>query len=63
MDSLADYVSDDELAIEPLNELGWQVETISWRDSAVDWNDFCAVIIRTPWDYQKYPNKTYSKKN
>ena len=55
MDSLADYVSDDELAIDPLTELGWNVETISWRDKSVDWDDFCAVIIRTPWDYQREP--------
>lgn len=57
MDSLENYVSDDELAIPFLNELGWQVETISWRDSAVDWNDFESVIIRTPWDYQKSPDE------
>lgn len=55
MDSLAGYVSDDTLAIEPLNELGWQVETVSWRNVRVDWNDFAAVIIRTAWDYQKSP--------
>jgi len=55
MDSLADYVSDDELAIEPLRELGWNVETVSWRDKTVDWNDFEAVVIRTPWDYQREP--------
>ena len=57
MDSLENYVSDDELAIAPLNELGWQVETISWRDKTVDWNDFECVIIRTTWDYQKSPNE------
>ncbi len=57
MDSLENYVSDDELAIPFLNELGWQVETISWRDSAVDWNDFECVIIRTTWDYQKSPDE------
>jgi glutathione synthase/RimK-type ligase-like ATP-grasp enzyme len=57
MDSLENYVSDDELAIPFLNELGWQVETISWRDSLVDWNDFECVIIRTPWDYQQSPQK------
>lgn len=57
MDSLENYVSDDELAIPFLNELGWQVETISWRDSTVVWNDFEAVIIRTPWDYQKSPDE------
>jgi hypothetical protein len=55
MDSLAGYVSDDELAVEPLRNLGWNVETVSWRDKTVDWNDFEAVIIRTPWDYQREP--------
>ncbi len=57
MDSLENYVIDDELAIPFLNELGWKVETISWRDKTVDWNDFTAVIIRTTWDYQKSPDK------
>ncbi len=57
MDDLAGYVSDDELAIEPLNDLGWDVETVSWRDETADWNDFEAVIIRTPWDYQQDPEK------
>jgi glutathione synthase/RimK-type ligase-like ATP-grasp enzyme len=55
MDSLEGYVSDDELAIEPLQNLGWNVETISWRDKTINWNDFEAVIIRTPWDYQREP--------
>ncbi len=55
MDNLAGYVSDDELAIEPLEKLGWIVKTVSWRDKTVDWNDFAAVIIRTTWDYQKFP--------
>lgn len=55
MDSLENYVADDELAIAPLGELGWQVETVSWRKADVDWNDFHAVIIRTPWDYQRDP--------
>lgn len=56
MDNLAGYVSDDELAIEPLQKLGWRVKTISWRDQTVDWNDFTTVIIRTTWDYQKSPD-------
>jgi len=57
MDSLENYVSDDELAVPFLNELGWQVETISWRNKTVNWNDFEAVIIRTTWDYQKSPDE------
>lgn len=56
MDDIEGYVFDDDLAIPHLNELGWDVDTVSWRDKAVDWNDFEAVIIRTPWDYQKDPH-------
>lgn len=55
MDSLDGYVSDDGLAISPLRELGWEVETISWRSKTADWNAYEAVIVRTPWDYQKDP--------
>jgi hypothetical protein len=55
MDYLGHYVADDDLAIGPLNELGWHVDTVSWRDRSVDWNNFEAVIIRTPWDYQRDP--------
>jgi glutathione synthase/RimK-type ligase-like ATP-grasp enzyme len=55
MDDLSGYVFDDELAVEPLEKLGWRVRTVSWRDQEADWNDFAAVIIRTTWDYQKYP--------
>ena len=57
MDSLDGYVSDDELAIGPLAELGWDVVTVSWRDETVDWNIFEIVVIRTTWDYQRDPKK------
>lgn len=56
MDSLEGYVSDDELAIPDLNQLGWDVCTVSWRDRSVDWNDFEITVIRTTWDYQRYPD-------
>jgi glutathione synthase/RimK-type ligase-like ATP-grasp enzyme len=55
MDDMAGYVSDDELAVEPLTSLGWHVETVSWRETGVDWSRFDLVVIRTTWDYQKYP--------
>ncbi|HRI02344.1 MAG TPA: hypothetical protein PLL77_01265 [Pyrinomonadaceae bacterium] len=57
MDSLEGYVADDELAVEPLAQLGFKVDTISWRDTTVDWNDYEAVVIRTPWDYQRSPDE------
>jgi glutathione synthase/RimK-type ligase-like ATP-grasp enzyme len=57
MDDLGDYVSDDELAIEPLRKIGWEVKTVSWRDERFDWTKFEAVIIRTTWDYQNEPEE------
>lgn len=55
-DNLEGYVFDDDLAIEPLRKLGWEVSTISWR-ADVDWDEFAAVIIRTTWDYQDSPEE------
>ena len=46
-----DYVIDDEHAIEPLADLGWQVSTVSWRQTETPWSEFDAVIIRSTWDY------------
>ncbi|MBK6751007.1 MAG: hypothetical protein IPG67_13640 [Acidobacteria bacterium] len=57
MDDMGQYVADDDLAIAPLEELGWKVETVSWRDASVDWNHFEIVVIRTPWDYQRSPDE------
>lgn len=52
MDSLEDFEAYDDLLEQPLAALGWQMEMVSWRSETVDWDDFHAVIIRTPWDYQ-----------
>jgi len=51
MDNLKGFVSDDVLAIEPLQKLGWTVQTLSWRQP-YDWNLFDMVVIRSTWDYQ-----------
>ncbi|QQS32352.1 MAG: hypothetical protein IPM50_11870 [Acidobacteriota bacterium] len=57
MDDLAGYVSDDDLAVPHLAELSIRTDILSWRQTAVAWRAFDAVIIRTPWDYQKYPQE------
>lgn len=54
MTHLGDYVTDDELAVEPLARRGWQVEFVPWREPA-DWNRYDAVVVRSPWDYQSFP--------
>lgn len=56
MDDMGDFVTDFELSIEPLGELGWQVETVPWR-SGPDWNRFEAVYICTPWDYPQHADE------
>jgi len=51
LDDRGDFVIDDEHAIAPLADLGWQVSTLSWRQLALPWSQFDAVIIRSTWDY------------
>lgn len=46
-----DFVIDDELAIGPLEALGWKVSTVSWRQADEPWSHFDAVVIRSTWDY------------
>ena len=52
MDSLEDFVCYDELLIEPFRLAGWHVDTISWKEDNVDWNQYDVLNIRSTWDYQ-----------
>jgi hypothetical protein len=51
LDERGDFVIDDEHAIAPLAELGWEVSTLSWRQTGIPWSRFYAVVIRSTWDY------------
>lgn len=53
MADMGDFVTDFHLSFAPMKELGWQVETVAWR-SKLDWNEFDAVYICTPWDYPDF---------
>lgn len=55
MDNLDDFVCYDQLLFDPLENLGWSVHDVSWRDTHTDWNQFDVVIIRSTWDYQDDP--------
>jgi len=52
MDDLSDFECYDNLLDQPLEQLGWQTQLVSWRSENVNWHQFDAVIIRSPWDYQ-----------
>lgn len=51
MDDTAGWSIDADLAIEPLQRLGWAIETVPWRQKDRVWSRFDAVYIGTPWDY------------
>lgn len=54
MQDPGDYVTDYDLSFAAMATLGWQVETVCWRDASLDWNHFDAVYICTPWDYPQH---------
>ena len=54
LSDLGDFVTDDELAVEPFARRGWRVEFVPWRDPTVDWDRFDAVVVRSTWDYQSH---------
>ena len=51
LDEQGDFVIDDELAVLPMADLGWEVSTLSWRQAETPWATFDAVVIRSTWDY------------
>ncbi|HEX3130254.1 MAG TPA: hypothetical protein VH394_23160, partial [Thermoanaerobaculia bacterium] len=53
LDAPEGWVTDDDLAHEPLAALGWEVTTLPWNRPGVDWSRFEAVVIRSTWDYHK----------
>lgn len=54
MDKLDDFFVYDELLIPHFEQAGWQVSSVPWRETT-DWDNFDAVIVRSPWDYQQSP--------
>ena len=56
MEDLSDFVAYDHLLYEPLAALGWEVVNVPWT-ADVDWTKYDAVVIRSPWDYQKQPSR------
>lgn len=53
MDNLEAFDCYDHLLYKPFRQFGWSVEEVSWRTKQVNWDQYEAVIIRSPWDYQK----------
>ena len=57
MDDMGDYVTDADLSIEAMAARAWVVDMVTWQDASVNWDDYDAVYICTPWDYPQHPGK------
>ena len=53
MDNLVESNNEDKLLDQPMLDIGWKTEHVSWRNSSVKWEKYQAVIIRSTWDYQE----------
>ena len=49
------FVTDDDLAVPPLSDLGIELEFVEWR-RPTPWDRFDAVVIRSTWDYMLDPH-------
>lgn len=56
-DQLEDFFVYDHLVKPHLEDLGWQVDEVSWHDEGHDYNQYDVVVVRSTWDYQSFPNK------
>lgn len=57
MDNTAGWSIDSDLSFEPMHALGWSIDMIPWRSNAIDWEQYDAVYICTPWDYPDDPDR------
>lgn len=52
-----DFVTDYDVSFSAMAELGWDVDTVAWRDPSHEWNAYDAVYICTPWDYPQHKDE------
>ena len=48
---------DSDLSFEPMQALGWAIDMVPWRIEHLDWKQYDAVYICTPWDYPDDPDR------
>jgi len=55
MDNTDGWAIDSDLSFEPMLELGWSIDMVPWKTAGIDWNQYDAAYICTPWDYPDDP--------
>ena len=56
MDSTDGWEIDADLSFEPMQAQGWSIDMVPWKSAGVDWDQYDAVYICTPWDYPDDPD-------
>lgn len=56
-DNLENFFTYDKLLIEPMKNIGWIAEEVSWRKKNINWSNYDAVVVRSTWDYQNDSEK------
>lgn len=52
--------ADDALAVQPLAERGVTVVPVIWTDETIDWSAFDAIVLRSPWEYYREPERFFA---
>ena len=57
MSNPGDFITDHDVSFDAMAALGWQAETVLWRDASINWDEYDAVYICTPWDYPQHADE------
>lgn len=49
-----DFFTDFDVSYGAIAALGWDVGTLPWRNPNMNWIDYDAVYICTPWHYPQH---------
>ena len=53
--NLDELFAEDKLLQRGLEQVGFEVSIVSWRDPNIDWEQFDMALIRSTWDYLDHP--------
>jgi len=56
MEDTAGWAIDSDLSFAPMRSLGWTIDMVPWKSAGIDWDQYDAVYICTPWDYPDDPD-------
>ena len=56
MEDTTGWAIDSDLSFAPMRAFGWSIDMVPWKSAGIDWDEYDAVYICTPWDYPDDPD-------